>query len=199
MFKTFTAGLILGIAVAATALYFVPVVDQKREASIISVNPNGVNSETFHINVPMDRIMVGAPAAAAAAALPAGMEWPEYQELAGLRTEMFKVRNARDTVIGVASRMATDGDGQPVVVEWVLHFPARGSIYLSLQSEAAENGYRVGELRAGSLEFSEMTGQVLERWVPDPAVGEDAGTGRIELVSSFVGRFDDEAVEEQVL
>jgi hypothetical protein len=197
VFKTFIAGVILGIAAAAAALYFVPVVDQQRETSIISVNPNGGNSETFHINIPMDRIMVGAPSRKTP--LPAGMIWPEYEQLGGLRTEMFKVRNSRDSVIGIASRIAADHKGEPDVVEWVLHFPARGSMFVSMQSRPLEGGFRVGEMLAGSSEFNEMTGRVVERWVPDNLGSGNGSSGRIELVSSFVGKFEEDPVEEQLL
>ena len=64
MFKTFIAGIVLGIAAAAGALYAYPAVDQQRVASIVSVSANGGNTESFHVNVPMDRIMVGAQAEA---------------------------------------------------------------------------------------------------------------------------------------
>ena len=60
MIKTFLLGAVLGIVGVLVALNYVPVVDQHREASIISVMRNGGNSESFHINVPMDRIMIGA-------------------------------------------------------------------------------------------------------------------------------------------
>ena len=61
MFKSFIAGILLGVAVGVAALYYVPAVDQVREQSMIEVKPNGGNIESFHINVPTDRIMVGAP------------------------------------------------------------------------------------------------------------------------------------------
>ena len=60
MFKTFLFGIVLGAAVAAGLLYAVPPVDQEREVSILSVAPNGGTSERFHINIPVDRVAVGA-------------------------------------------------------------------------------------------------------------------------------------------
>jgi len=57
LLKTFLLGILLGLAAAAGALYAIPAVDQKREASIVTVAPNGGNAETFHINIPIDRIM----------------------------------------------------------------------------------------------------------------------------------------------
>ncbi len=197
MLKTFITGVLLGIAGAAAALYFLPVVDQHRESSIIAVTPNGGNSETFHINVPMDRIMVGAPAMESP--LPAGLEWPEDELLAELRTELFKVRDAREAVIGVASRVAAKDAGQGDIVEWVLHFPARGSMYVTMQSEPVPAGYRVGSLRAGSDEFEELSGRVVERWVADGSAEDSPTTGRIELVSSFVGPEEELPDEEELL
>ena len=60
MLRIFIFGILLGIAAAAGALYAYPAVDQHREASIVTVAANGGNIESFHVNVPMDRIMVGA-------------------------------------------------------------------------------------------------------------------------------------------
>ena len=196
MFKTFIFGVVMGIGAATAALYFLPVVNQQREASIITVAPNGGNSETFQINVPMDRIMLGARTGGEP--LPVGMQWPEFESLEGVRAELFKIRNERDTVIGVASRIAVKDTEQDDIVEWVLHFPARGSIYFTLDSEPTENGYRAGQMRAGSNEFAELTGQVTERWVPDESASEDSQNGKIELVSRFVG-VHEEIEEEDML
>lgn len=188
LLKTFIVGIVLGIAAAAAGLYFYPVVDQHREASIVSVAPNGGNVEAFHVNVPMDRVMVGAPGQKKP--LPIGMDWPADDLLQDVRVELFKIRNARDTVVGVASRTAVK-DGADQVIDWVLHLPARGSAYVNMRREALPGGYRQGELRAGSREFAEFGGGMTERWVPNTSGDEDAPTGRIELVTRFVGIQDD--------
>ena len=60
MLKALIIGIVLGIAAAAGVLHTYPVVDQKRVTSLVSVAANGGNRESFHVNVPMDRIMVGA-------------------------------------------------------------------------------------------------------------------------------------------
>lgn len=189
MFKTFITGIVLGIAAAAAATAYLPAVDQHREASIVSVTPNGGNRETFHINVPMDRIMIGAPERSKPT--PAGLQWPADEGLSGLRSELFKVRNEQDTVVGVASRVAATDAAFGDAVEWVLHFPARGSVYVVMQKEPIGGGYRVGEIRAGSKEFHELSGRMTERWVADTSGSEDAPAGRIELVSWSVGTFED--------
>jgi hypothetical protein len=187
LLKTFMVGILLGIAGVAAGLYWYPVVDQQREVSIVSVAANGGNVESFHVNVPMDRIMVGAPDQKRP--LPVGMEWPDDELLEGLRVELFKIRNERDTVIGVAARTAAKG-GSDNVIDWVLHLPARGSVYVNMSPEALPGGYRQGELRAGSREFAGLGGAMRERWVPNESGEEDAPAGRIELQTIFVGTQD---------
>lgn len=184
MFRTFIVGIVLGIAGLAAGLYLYPIVDQQREASIVYVAANGGNVESFHVNVPMDRIMAGA--SSQKKPLPAGMEWPPDELIKDVRVELFKIRNERDTVVGVAARTAAK-DGSDDVIDWVLHLPARGSVYINMQPEALPGGYRQGELRAGSREFSELGGAMTERWVPNSSGEEDAPAGRIELLTTFVG------------
>lgn len=192
MFRTLIAGIILGIAAGGAGLYYLPAVDQFREQSMITVNPNGGNAEVFQVNVPMDRIMIGAPGQAAS--LPVGLEWPTDEQFSGLRAELFKIRNRKDAVVGVASRIAADDDGG--VIEWVLHLPARGSIYVTMQPDAVEGGYRIGEFRAGTRDFDNMRGRLVERWVADSSGNEDAPSGRIELRVNFVALLDESAEDE---
>ena len=186
MFKTFIAGILLGIVTAVAALYFVPVVDQYREHSLIVVHPNHGNTESFHINVPMDRIMIGA--AAQSNPVPAGLEWPDEERFANARTELFKIRNGKDAVVGVASRIAASHEDSGEIIEWVFHLPARGSAYVSMRPEPAEGGYRTGEMMTGTREFELLHGQVTERWVADTSGSEDAPVGRIEIITAFVSR-----------
>lgn len=184
MLKTFIVGIVLGIIGAAAALHLYPVVDLQREASIVAVAANGGNVESFHANVPMDRILVGAPGQRKP--LPLGMQWPADELLKDVRVEMFKIRNERDTVIGVAARTAaTDESGE--VIEWVLHLPARGSVYVTMNPQAQPGGFRQGELIGGSREFSRLVGGMTERWIPNASGDEDAPAGRIRLDTSFVG------------
>ncbi len=190
MLKTFIFGIVLGIAAAAGALYAYPAVDQHREASIVTVAPNGGNVEAFHVNVPMDRIMTGAQGRQQP--LPPGMEWPVDDKLSDVRVELFKIRNARDVVIGVASRAAVNESG---VIDWVLHLPARGSVYVSMDTGATEGGYRRGSIRAGSREFGPLSGFLTERWIAD-ASGEP-GHGRIELNARYVGQQPVEELPEE--
>lgn len=183
MVKTFIIGAFLGIAAVLGVLYSVPVVDQHREASIIEVSPQGGPSETFHINIPMDRIMIGAQDRDTP--LPPGLTWPDDAMLDGTRSELYKLRNSRDAVVGVATRLATSDAQLGNVVEWVMHLPARGSLFVSMSAQPA-GGQRVGEMRAGTREFAPLVGRVSERWVADRTAIDSAQAGRIELAMNFV-------------
>lgn len=190
MFKTFIAGILLGIAAAGAALYFYPAVNQFREHSLIVVHPNQGNTESFHVNVPMDRIMIGVPAQKNP--LPAGLQWPADELFADTRAELFKIRNGKDAVVGVASRIAASHESSGDVIEWVFHLPARGSAFVVMQAEPVEGGYRIGELASGTREFAALHGRVTERWVADTADSEEAQTGRIEIITAFVARLEEE-------
>lgn len=186
MFRTFIIGIVSGAILAAVLLYFVPVVDQHREASLISVQPNGGNTESFHVNLPDDRILSGE---AGKPPVPASLEWPSAPVLGDARAELFKIRNRNDVVVGVASRISGTGTASGSVVEWTLHLPARGTLYVNLQPRADSTGLRTGTLRAGTREFASMTGSVNERLVGPVESGNDEENieGRIELVTALVG------------
>jgi len=186
MFKTFIAGILLGIVAAGGTLYSFPVVDQFREHSLIVVHPNHGNTESFHVNIPMDRIMIGV--AGQSNPLPVGLVWPEDQQFADTRAELFKIRNDKDAVVGVASRIAGSHENSGEIIEWVFHLPARGSAYVAMQPEPAEGGYRIGALATGTREFAPLHGTVTERWVTDTSGSEDAPAGRIEIITAFVAR-----------
>ena len=190
MFKTFIAGILLGVAGAAAALYFIPVVDQSREQSMIVVQPNQGNTETFHINIPSDRIMVGAPGQAEP--LPVGLEWPDDMQFAATRAEVFKIRNGKEVVVGVASRIAASDEVSGEIIEWVLHLPARGSAYVVMDPEPNESGYRVGNLVTGSREFAPLVGSATERWVESTSEYDEDMQGRIEIITAFVGQLEED-------
>jgi hypothetical protein len=193
LLKTFFIGVLLGLAAAAGILYAVPAVDQVREASIVSVAPNGGTIETFRINVPTDRVAIGA--AGQSAPVPPGLDWPDDLLLAYSRTELFKIRNARDAVIGVAVRNAAEG-AEAVTIDWVLHLPARGSFFVNMESAPRDGGYRLGEIRSGSREFAPMSGFMTERWVENDSDEEDAPRGHIELKTTYVSELQAEVSTE---
>jgi hypothetical protein len=186
MFKTFLVGIFLGICTAAACLHSIPLVDQVREQSFVVVHPNHGNTETFHVNIPTDQILAGPHSPQAP--LPAELQWPQDELFAGVQTEMFKLRNINERVVGVASRISVGDERHGESVEWVLHLPARGSIYASLGPAVRDGGYRVGPVRAGTREFGKIEGQVTERWVADTTGIEYAPDGRIEIITAFVAR-----------
>jgi hypothetical protein len=186
MFKIFVVGVVLGVCAAVAALHYVPFVDQVREQSFVVVHPNHGNTETFHVNVPTDQILVGSQTSRTL--VPPELEWPQDELFAGVQTELFKLRNINDRVVGVASRIAVSDDRLGESVEWVLHLPARGSIYASLPPAMLDGGYRVGPMRAGTREFARIEGQLTERWVDDTSGLEYAPDGRIEIITAFVAR-----------
>ena len=114
MYKTFVFGVVLGLASAGGLAYSVKAVDLEREFSHISVRANGGNLETFRINLPRDRIMVGL--AGADSTLPAGLNWPGPDVLGGLQAEMFKVRDRNNVVIGANAVVITDVPDDSIAV-----------------------------------------------------------------------------------
>lgn len=193
MFKTFIIGLVLGVLASAGALYAFPVVDQLREPSLVTVAANGGNIETFYVNIPADRILVRAPGQAQT--LPARLAWPADEKLQPIGIELYKIRNERDAVIGVASRTAVVGAQSN---DWLLHLPARGSQLITVQTSTLPGGVRRGDLRAGSREFANRSGSVAVRWLPDDSTEEPseasadktAPGGRIELITNYIGKAD---------
>ncbi len=180
MFKTFIAGLILGIAGVTGALYAIPVVDQQRENSIIEVRANGGNVERFHISIPMDRIFVTREGRA----FPAEVAWPSDPAFENIGADLYKIRNERDAVIGVASRVAANSAELGPVIEWVIHLPARGSAYATMSPSVDANGVRAGRLRHGTREFSKLGGALTERFIAGNS--EEGIQGRIELETALV-------------
>ena len=185
LFKTFNLGIVLGVALAAALVYSYPVVDLHREQSLISVHANGGNSELFHIDLPGDRIMAGV--SGAENPTPRGLEWPEHDFLSDIQAELFMIRNEDRVVVGLASRMSGKAEEHGPFVEWVLHLPARGTMFVTMGSSPTPDGYRQGVLRAGTSEFLTLTGVVLERFVRVEDDPDSGSVGRIELAAALVG------------
>ncbi len=152
--------------------------------------PNGGNTETFRIDLPRDRILVGL--AGVENALPAGLEWPGEDVVGDLQAEMFKVRDKNDAVIGVASRLASASEATGPFIEWVLHLPARGTIYLQMDLAPSAEGHRNGSLITGTQDFETMSGSVREQFVSGIDNEDFDIDGRIELITAFVGQLGKE-------
>ena len=188
LIKTLIAGIILGIAGSAALSYFVPAVDLHRERSLISVQSNGGNSEVFRIDLPRDRILVGL--AGAENGFPAGLQWPTDALLGNFQAEVFKVRDRNNTVIGVASRLASSTEESGGFIEWTVHLPARGTLYAQMDLQPSESGYRNGSMRAGTRDFEELRGSVREHFIADIDDKDYDVESRIELVTALIGPLD---------
>jgi len=184
LFRTFLVGVFLGLLGAGALTYFAPAVDLHRQASLNSVQPNGGNTETFRINLPRDRILVGLPGADNT--IPAGMSWPSEEEFGNFQAEMFKIRDRNDVVIGVASRLASAAEGQESFIEWTLHLPARGTMYVQMDLDPSVDGYRSGVLLTGTRDFESLSGSVREQFVADVEDDDFDTQGRIELMTALV-------------
>ena len=185
MLKLFITGVVLGVVAAAGALYAYPAVDQHREASIVSVSPNGGTTELFHINLPDDRIM--SRSSGPGSSVPGNLAWPKDELFDPIHFEIYKLRNQSDVVVGLAARaVAEDQTGS--TVEWVLHLPARGSQFISMQTQSASGPVRRGVLRAGSREFDDLDGSMTVRWLTGSPGKQAVNGGRIELQTGYVGR-----------
>ena len=125
---------------------------------------------------------------------PADLDWPDYLPISDAQTEVFKLRNDDNRVVGVASRIRSGGDD--AFIEWTIHMPARGSIYALLPAVADATGARVGSLRAGTREFEDRSGSIAERFI---APAEDDGEGRLEVVTSLVGALEEDELVAEVV
>jgi hypothetical protein len=185
LFKTFSLGVILGLAGMYALIRFVPVVDQHREASHMSVQANGGNAESFYINLPHDRIMVGVPGLEDS--VPAGLAWPQDEIFTESQAEIFKLRDRNDAVVGVASRMSSTTETTGAFIQWVLHLPARGTMFVAMQTQPTAEGFRTGVLHAGTQEFADLSGEIRERLLVEAQAAESDTNKRIQLVTALVG------------
>lgn len=184
LIKTFLIATVLGALGTGALTWYVPVVDLHRERSLISVQPNGGNVEVFRINLPRDRIMVGLPNPDAS--IPAALEWPGQDVAGDMQAEIFKIRDNNDTVIGIGSRIASAAEATGPFIEWSLHLPARGSIYVKMEITPSADGFRNGMMVSGTRDFADLTGSVREQFIADVG-GSDNVQSRIELQTALVG------------
>ena len=185
MFRTFVFGVLLGLFGMGAFLHLVPVVDQHRVPSLVTVLTNGGIEETVSVRLPGDRIMVGRPGAASP--LPAGLTWPDAPALAGFEAELFKVRDRDNTVIGVASRMKQAGGTGNSFVQWVIHLPARGTMFAALEPNPGAGQARIGTLRTGTGEFEFRRGSIREVFVREVDGDDPDSEGRIDLQVALIG------------
>ncbi len=126
------AGIVLFILAGAV----LPLPQHQRYRSEVSVIPDGGREESFTIRWPQDRVQPvdASPAASlktagAATVLLAGADG------VGAASEVFRLRDADDNVVGLASRTTSRrsaGGGPPVQgTDWILLLPSRGALFMT--------------------------------------------------------------------
>ena len=185
MIKTFLFGIFLGLAGTVALLHYVPAVDLYREASLIAFEANVGNSEVFQVNLPHDRILAGIHGQGNPT--PANLQWPDDNIFAGSQAEFFKVRDRNDAVVGVASRISSTRAPSRGVIQWMLHLPARGTMFVLLGQVPAADGSRRGILRGGTGDFAKLGGVITERFIADVQDSDSDAEARIQLVTRLVG------------
>lgn len=160
MFRIFLIGIVLGLASAGGLFHLYKPVTIHRENSVLTAIPNGSVEEVFHVTLPRDLIFAGSPTQV----IPAGSSWSEAGFLGDLRVNLFKVRNENDRVVGLASRFSGRGDDNENFTEWLVHLPARGSLYAVMDGPRSAEGIRSGHLQNGTREFTSRGGSIVEKF-----------------------------------
>jgi hypothetical protein len=140
----------------------------------------------FHINLPADRILAGKNSVSGQMVFPEELEWPADAALQGAGTEIFKLRNRDDTVVGIAARIDNARDDSGPFVQWMIHLPARGSLFVGLNIQSSDDGSRNGRFVAGTREFEHMSGSMREAYNASVKTDDMGISGRIELETSLV-------------
>ena len=170
MFKIFLLGIVVGAAATGGGLYAYQPVDLVREQTVVKVIRNGFNQEVFRINLPRDIVLSGSTARP----ISANLDWSTAAFLGDMQVSVFKLRDVNGRVVGIASRLVKPGDPDTRVSEWVLHLPARGSVYVVMDDaqSAAGTGYQ-GKIQEGTGEFDNRSGQVSEHFIRDAGTIDD--------------------------
>jgi len=113
-----------------------------------------------------------------------------------MQAELFKVRDKNNVVIGVASRLASASSESGSFIEWSVHLPARGTMYVKMEITPSADGFRSGELLVGTRDFATLSGSVRELFISDISDADDLGDesdvqARIKLEATLVGRLGD--------
>ena len=161
---TLILGFLAGLAGTLGFAYQAPYLEQQRVRAISEVVPNGGRLERFRIRLADDVLMQAPGTSSDALTIPEEAEWfPELAPFAGLAA-VYRLRNERDEIIGVASRVR--GIESEEQVEWVLYLPARGLLALD---GASVDTVEVGDIATGDREFAGLAGE-WKAWVDEKDV-----------------------------
>lgn len=195
MKRLFVIAFVAGLLAVALAATFWPLPQHLRFRSITSVSADGGRQEDFVIHWPEDRIArpgesrAGLPAAAAVGAA-------VLEDSAGRRVsaELFRLRDADDSVIGVAARLAGTGgaiaDKGRSASNWLLVIPSRGALSLA-QSDVLDTTVRDGTAAEGAVapaQSATFWGEQRRVRVTAPAGDRATTTGKVlRGTSEFAG------------
>lgn len=155
MARAFIIAFFAGVLLVGATAALLPLPTHVRYPSVIAVQPDGGRQEDFIIRWPEDRIP---RAGEERGSLPAGaVPGAEVlEDTAGQRAsaEMFRLRDAQDNVIGVASRIAGTGvalaNTGRSATNWLLVIPSRGALLLA-QADALDATVRQALTEAGPV------------------------------------------------
>lgn len=132
MARLFYGSVLVGVLLAVLAAGVFPLPRHERYRSDITVIADGGRAETFLIQWPQDRVVLGAAPGlrqiGAAIALDEG-------DPAGASVEVYRLRDSAGNVVGLASRStsqrAAAGGSSVQGTDWVLLLPSRGALFLT--------------------------------------------------------------------
>ncbi|MFK8052607.1 MAG: hypothetical protein AB8F65_06505 [Woeseiaceae bacterium] len=151
---TIIVGFLLGLVGSLALAYTAPFLQQERVRGITEVMTNGGRLERFEIHLDDDILMQAPGTASLAETIPGTADWyPELAPFAGLAA-VYRLRNERAEVIGIASRVR--GIASEEQVEWVLYLPARGMMGLD---GASVDTVELGDIIVVDREFAGLVGE----------------------------------------
>lgn len=155
MFKALISGFLLSFVVAVALSATVGPINHEYTSSVTRVTVEG-RLETFQIRLPDDRIVMTATAEASGTSFPEGLSLPYAKTEAAMALDVYRLRDANDKVIGLASRLAGEASE-----DWMIFIAARGAMYLSARERLIDDsGHDVvrGEILDGSRLMKGQTG-----------------------------------------
>jgi hypothetical protein len=170
LIRVFLVSFVLGLLATVVVARFFPFPEPPRVYSEASALANGGREEVFLIRLPEDRL--GSPRAATTS------DFPQQSFSAvgkhRIMAELFRIRDAKGRVIGIASRMngtvPDQQQGSEAATDWMLLLPGRGALVMSRAAVevGGERKFQVdrmgfsfansGPLIAGSGDFAELSG-----------------------------------------
>ena len=143
MMRVFLFSFVAGLALSVGLSSIFPLPDHERFPSSIEVLTNGGRQEQFLIRWPQDRLAVpGNPDLLTSVADSTAFLLASGDSIT--ITELFRLRDVSENVIGVAARTTGNRGGAGSNSDWILLIPSRGSMLMTQRDSA-----NLAPLRAG--------------------------------------------------